>query len=186
MAAAAKEAFELSINEPNSDLSIAGDGSWQRRGFKSKNGYSTVTNWDPGKLLDTEVLTKFCSGCSKIKPKDTVSKLQHEIVCVKNYEGASGGVESAAAVSMFSRSVAEKGVRYVEMLGDGDSKAFEWVQRAQPYGPSLEIKKIECAGHVEKIMGTRSRNLKQKMKGVKLSDDKALGGANRLTDKRID
>lgn len=35
-------------------------------------------------------------------------------------------------------------------------------------------------------MGSRLRNLKQKTKGVKLSDDKALGGANRLTYKRID
>lgn len=35
-------------------------------------------------------------------------------------------------------------------------------------------------------MVTRLRNLKQKMKGVKLSDDKALGVANRLSDKRID
>lgn len=35
-------------------------------------------------------------------------------------------------------------------------------------------------------MGSRLRNLKQKMKGVKLSDDKALGGTNRLTYKRID
>lgn len=137
MAADAKEAVELSLNEPNSDLSIPLDGSWQRHGFKSKNGYYTVTYFDTGKVLDTEVLTKFCSGCLKIKPKDTVKKIQHEINCVKNYEGACGGMESAAAVSMFSRSVAEKGVRYVEMLGDGDSKAC--VQRAQPYGPNLNI-----------------------------------------------
>lgn len=186
MAAAAKEAVESSLNEPNTDLSIAFDGSWQKRGFKSKNGYATITNLDTGKVLDTEVLTKFCSGCSKLPQKDNVKKVQHETNCVKNYEGASGGMEGVGAVTMFNRSVAEKGVRYVEMLGDGDSKAFERVKSAQPYGPSFDIQKIECVGHVEKRMGTRLRNLKQKMKGIKLSDDKPLGGAHRLTDKRID
>lgn len=37
IAAAAMVAVELSLNDSNLDLSIAFDGSWQMRGFKSKN-----------------------------------------------------------------------------------------------------------------------------------------------------
>jgi hypothetical protein len=53
-------------NENSTDISIAYDGTWQKRGFKSKNGCCTVTSIDTGKVLDVEVLTKFCSGCAKI------------------------------------------------------------------------------------------------------------------------
>ena len=73
MIAATKEAVEE--NEmPKTDISIAFDGSWQKRGFKSKNGCGTVTSLDTGKVLDTEVMTKFCSGCTKLKPKDNLKK----------------------------------------------------------------------------------------------------------------
>lgn len=89
-------------NEGNSDISVAYDGSWQKRGFKSKNGIATLTSFDTGKVLDLEVLTKYCSGCTI--PKSESERASHEPNCVKNYEGASGGMESVAAVSIFHRS----------------------------------------------------------------------------------
>ncbi|GFW01833.1 hypothetical protein TNCV_60851 [Trichonephila clavipes] len=40
------------------DLAVAVDGSWQKRGFSSKNGLVTVTSVDTGKVIDVEVFSK--------------------------------------------------------------------------------------------------------------------------------
>lgn len=48
------------------------------------------------------------------------------------------------------------------------------------------MRKLECVGHVQKRLGTRLRKLKTSLKKVKLSDGKAIGGQNRLTDSEID
>lgn len=45
-----------------------------------------------------------------------------------------------------------------------------------------EIEKFECVGDIQKRVGTRLRRLKKDLKGVKLSDDKPIGGKGRLTD----
>lgn len=55
-----------------------------------------------------------------------------------------------------------------------------------PYGPGVEIKKLECVGHVQKRMGTRVRKLVKENKGTKLSDGKFVHGRGRLTDGEID
>ncbi|XP_054279210.1 uncharacterized protein LOC128997596 [Macrosteles quadrilineatus] len=181
MQRATKEAVQQ--NDGDSDISVAFDGTWQRRGFKSKNGVATITSIDTGKVLDFETLTKFCSGCSKAKTPE--QKQKHAPQCVKNYEGYSGGMETQAAVTLFNRSELKRNVRYVNMLGDGDSKAYSCVKESKPYD-DVDVSKLECVGHVEKRMGTRLRNLKKTMGGKELADGKSLKGRGRLTDKVID
>lgn len=166
------------------DLPIAFDGTWQKRGFVSKNAACTVTSVDTGKVLDVEVLSKYCSGCQRNKGSEE-KKIAHEVNCLKNYEGTSGGMETVAAVTVCQRSVPERGVRYVKFLGDGDSKAFNAVSDSKPYG-DVPVEKLECIGHVSKRMGTRLRNLKKKLGGTLLSDGKTIKGAGRLTDTVID
>ena len=41
-------------------------------------------------------------------------------------------------------------------------------------------------GHVQQHMGSRLRSYKAKCRGLRLSDDKTVGGKGRLTDKSID
>lgn len=173
-------------NDNCSDISIAFDGTWQKRGFRSKNGCCTITSIDTGKVLDVEVLTKFCSGCTKIDStsEDYAQKVEaHQGKCLKNYEGSSGGMESASAVTLFGRSVEKRGVRYKEMLGDGDSKAFLAVVESDPYD-DLKVSKIECVNHVAKRMGSRLRATKLSCKKKTLSDGKSI--RSRLSDKKID
>ncbi|GFY02050.1 uncharacterized protein TNCV_5099111 [Trichonephila clavipes] len=50
MAEAVREAVDE--NDGKRDLAVAVDGSWQKRGFSSKNGLVTVTSVDTGKVLD--------------------------------------------------------------------------------------------------------------------------------------
>lgn len=70
-------------------------------------------------------------------------------------------------------------------MGDGDSATFKNLQDAEPY-PGITLQKKECIGHVQKRMGRQLRDLKQNLKGVKLSDGKPIGGQGRLTKQAID
>ena len=84
-------------------------------------------------------------------------------------------MEPEGAKRVFDRSITKHNLRYVEFLGDGDSKSFTNVKYTYP---DHEIKKLECVGHYQKRVGTRLRNLKKKEKG--------LGRRGRLTDAVID
>lgn len=175
---AAREAVvENEESERPTDLTVAIDGTWQKRGYTSLNGVVTLTSFDTGKVIDYECLTKFCHICKNVK------NTPHD--CKANFQGSSGGMESAGAIAMFRRSEEARGVRYTKYLGDGDSKGFQSVVEDQPYG-MCELDKLECLGHVQKRMGSRLRSLCKRMRGKKLSDGKILRGTGRLTDPAID
>lgn len=167
----------LESNDGNNNIAAAFDGTWQKRGHTSLNGVVTATSLETGKVIDIECLTKYCYGCK-------TSNADHE--CVINFSGYSGGMESEGVLKIFQRSEKNYGVRYVQYLGDGDSKGFMKVVQAKPYGDDTQIEKLECVGHVQKRLGTRLRKLKRDMKGRKLSDGKSLGGRGRLSEEEID
>ncbi|GFV39206.1 uncharacterized protein TNCV_4328121 [Trichonephila clavipes] len=175
MAEAVREAVDE--NDGKRELAVAVDGSWQKRGFSSKNGLLTVTSVDTGKVIDVEVFSKHCICPNKTK---------HLQNCKRNFEGYSGKMEVAGALSIFQRSQSLYNVRYTKYLGDGDSKAFTSIVENKVYGDHCSVEKLECIGHVMKRMGTRLRRLKTKMRGQKLSDGKPLCGRNRLTEAEID
>ncbi|GFX49662.1 uncharacterized protein TNCV_1637001 [Trichonephila clavipes] len=105
--------------------------------------------------------------------------------CQINYHGFSAGMESERALRIFSRSLPNYNVRYVQYLGDGDSKGFLRVQESNIYGDEFPVEKLECIGHVQKRMGARLRSLKSSLNSTKLSDNKPLSGRGRLTDAEI-
>ncbi|GFX93821.1 uncharacterized protein TNCV_1589971 [Trichonephila clavipes] len=175
MAEAVREAVDE--NDGKRDLAVAVDGSWQKRGFSSKNGLVTVTSVYTGKVIDVEVFSKYCICPNKTK---------HLQSCKRNFEGYSGKMEVAGALSIFQRSQSLYNVRYTKYLGDGDSKAFTSIVENKVYGDHCSVEKLECIGHVMKRMGTHLRRLKTKMRGQKLSDGKPLCGRNRLTEAEID
>ena len=88
-------------------------------------------------------------------------------------------------VTIFQRSVEKHSFRYVEFLGDGDSKAHNSLSQETVYG-DITVEKLECVGHVQKHLGSRLRALKKKLGKTPLEDGKSIGGTGRLTDKRID
>ncbi|GFV91924.1 uncharacterized protein TNCV_2975951 [Trichonephila clavipes] len=94
-------------------------------------------------------------------------------------------MESEGALRIFSRSLPNYNVRYVQYLGDGDSKGFLRVQESNIYGDEFPVEKLECIGHVQKRMGARLRALKNNLKSTKLSDNKPISGRRRLTDAEI-
>ncbi|GFS74816.1 DUF1758 domain-containing protein [Trichonephila clavipes] len=53
MAEAVREAVDE--NDGKRELAVVVDGSWQKRGFSSKNGFVTVTSVDTSKVINVEV-----------------------------------------------------------------------------------------------------------------------------------
>lgn len=82
-----------------------------------------------------------------------------------------------AAIEMFERSESLYNVKYINYIGDGDSKTFKGILDVQPY-ENTTVQKKECIDHVQKRMGTRLHNLKKSKKG--------LDGKGKLTGKLID
>lgn len=93
-------------------------------------------------------------------------------------------MEPHGTLALFKRSLGFK-LRYTHLISDGDSKTFLLLQKEAPYGPNHPITKLDCMGHVQKLMGTALQNLKVQHRGKKLSDSKTIGGAGRLTDELI-
>lgn len=70
-------------------------------------------------------------------------------------------MEVDAVIEMFQRSESLHNVKYVNYIGDGDSKTYKGIVVANPYG-NVPVAKKECIGHVQKRAGTRLRNVKKK------------------------
>ena len=97
-------------------------------------------------------------------------------------------METAGALRIFERSCLTRGLRYKDMLGDGDSSTYSAITESKPYGDDCIPNILECIGHVQKRvrLPSRLRKLKNTRKGVKLSDGKRFGSKGRLTDGKID
>ena len=111
----------------------------------------TVISLDTKKCLDVEVLSDKCQECQKWEekindPGYNAWKASHE--CKINHEGSAGSMEITGAVWIFKRSMATRGLKYVDMLGD--SSTYNSIVESQPYGEDSIPNKLECIGHVQK------------------------------------
>ncbi|GFY16766.1 uncharacterized protein TNCV_2788881 [Trichonephila clavipes] len=88
---AAKEA--ICENEGNKNIAVAVNGTWQKRGYTSLNGVVTVTSIDTGKVIDVDILSKYCA-CKNLP--------FHEKDCKRNYVGSSGAMEIQGASKIFN------------------------------------------------------------------------------------
>ena len=70
-------------------------------------------------------------------------------------------MEVDAITEMFHRSQKNYGVKYVNYIGEGDSKTYTGIINSAPYS-AIPINKKECIGHVQERMGTRLRECKKK------------------------
>ena len=73
-------------------------------------------------------------------------------------------MEAEGGKRLFECSVKKHKLRYVEFLGNGDTKSYVNVKDTYP---GIEIKKLKCVGHYQKRVGTLLRNLKKKGKGIR-------------------
>ena len=60
-------------------------------------------------------------------------------------------MESVVTKRIFDHSTSKNNLRYVDFLGDGDSKSFSCVKDVYP---GFKVKKLECVGHFQKHVDT--------------------------------
>ena len=175
------EMIDNNFENAIADITVSGDGSWQKRGFSSLNVLVTLIAIDSGKCVDYRILTKSCSSCSSWElRKDTEPELYEKFLeshkCLINHTGSAGSMEAAGLVDCFMSSAETRKLRYTHYVGDGDSKAYLDIVKNDPY-PGTVVEKLECVGHIQKRVGNRLRNLRNTVKTLK--------GRGRLTDKII-
>ena len=176
------------------DTTVSCDGTWQRRGFQSKNGVATVLTVadKTSKVVDTETLSNYCNACSIRRKRMTADEFatwvkSHE--CENNHDGSAGSMECKGMLNIFHRSETLHQLSYSGYLGDGDSKSHSAVANAEPPIYNCAITKLECCGHVQKRMGRRLPELVKRCKtktyelpGGKTT--KGIGGVNKLTKRQ--
>ncbi|GFU26076.1 uncharacterized protein NPIL_407061 [Nephila pilipes] len=82
-------------NGSNKNIAVAVDGTRQKRSYSSLNDVVTVISIDTGKVIDVEILSKYCM-CS--------NKGSHKKDFKCNFEGSSGSMEVEGASRIFQRS----------------------------------------------------------------------------------
>ena len=141
------------------NIGISVDGSWQKRGYTSLNGVITAISINNGKIVDLEVHNRYCIQCD-IQHRLLKANLEslnawkgsHKNICKLNNEGTAPAKEAVGVQRIFERSIEERGVRYTDYYGDGDSKVYSSVRLIYP---GIMVKKFECIGHYHKRLGTR-------------------------------
>lgn len=165
------------------ELTVSGDGTWKKRGFTSLHGVSSIIGYYTGKIIDIVVKSSYCKMCEFWEKKKDTQEYEdwletHTSDCTANHEGSSGKMEVAGVIEMLKRSEEKYSVKYINYIGDGDSKTYSGIVNSAPYGDNILITKKECIGHVQKRMGSRLRACKKKTKG--------LQGKGKLTGNMID
>ena len=129
---------------------------WHKRGHSSMNGFVGAISTENKKVIDCQVLSKFCKGCliwEQKKGTKEYNSWKETHVCKINHYQSSGAIESAGAISIFS-SIEKYNMRYSHYFGDGDTESFKKVVDSKPYGYDLKPIKLECVGQVQKRLGT--------------------------------
>ncbi|GFT62223.1 uncharacterized protein TNCV_1701171 [Trichonephila clavipes] len=122
MTEAAAEVRKLKNTSDVAECGVSVDGTWQRRGHSSLNGCVTVLSIGTGKVLDLEVMSKWCRNCNTSKSSGKSKQVKkHQCSC--NHQGSAGSMEYVGAYRLFERSRETRKLEYVEFYGDGDSKS---------------------------------------------------------------
>ena len=152
------------VNEEG-ECGVSIDSTWQKRSHASPNGVVSVISLDSKKYQQ----------CQKWQAKTNDSKY-HEWKayhnCKVNHTGSANSMEAVSALRIFERSLATKGLKHKDMVGESDSATCNTVVENEPYGENCIPNKLECIAHVQEKVGSRLRNLKSANKELKLDDGK--------------
>ena len=86
------------------------DGTWSKKSFNALYGVVVVASWEFWKVLDTEVLTKYCPECSRYESMQKESEEYksswewHRDCCDVNYHGLFVAMEATGALRIWQRS----------------------------------------------------------------------------------
>ena len=139
-------------------VTVVTDGGWSKRSHKhsynAKSGVAVIFGRETKKLLFLSVRNKFCSVCAIAEKRESIPQ-QHR--CFKNWSLSSTAMEADMISEGFRLSESHHEVRYMRLIGDGDSSVMATITTTVPYGPF--VRKIECANHACKAYRSRLEKL---------------------------
>ena len=125
------------------------DAGWSKRSHKhsynANSGVGVIFGAHTKKLLFIGIRNKYCATCSVARNKNTPVPAHR---CFRNWKDSSCSMESDIIVEGFNRSESIHGLRYMWMIGDGDSSVHLSVSISVPYG--RHVQKVECSNHAVK------------------------------------
>ena len=140
-------------------ITVIADGGWSKRShrhsYNARSGVAVIFGKETKKLLYLAVRNKYCSICSIAENRGQQPQ-QH--ACYRNWAGSSGAMESDIISEGFKQSEKAHGVRYMRLIGDGDSSVMSTIRQFVPYGPFVQ--KILCANHACKCYRTHLEKLR--------------------------
>ena len=160
MLEAGREEKQIAINNKQDHhgipcITVIVDAGWSKRShqhsYNANSGVGVIFGAATNKLLYMGVRNKYCAVCS-IAQRNKVDPPQH--MCFKNWTGSSTSMEADIIATGFRISQEMHGVRYTQVIGDGDSSVLHNIRTTVPsYG--RDVDKIECANHA--VKGYRSK-----------------------------
>ncbi len=133
-------------------ITVIIDGGWSKMAHKhsynAPGGVGIVVGEETKKILFIRVKVKTCYICTRAENEGKVPE-PHE--CFKNWSQSSQAMEAAIFLEAFNECEAVHGVRYMNVIGDGDSSTMPLLLTE---GPSWckDIVKKECANHSVKCL----------------------------------
>ena len=142
-------------------ITVVCDGGWSKRSlrhsYNASGGVAIIVGKRTGRLLHVGVRNKYCSICSRAESLGKKAK-DHE--CFRNWTASSQSMEADIIVEGFSVAESKYGLRYMNMVADGDSSVFARIQQEVPIW-GLYVNKLECANHVCKCLRSSLEKLVQ-------------------------
>ena len=139
-------------------ISVVADAGWSKRthkhSYNAKSGVAVIFGAHTKKLLFMGVRNKYCSICAVAEHKKQKPPQHH---CYCNWDGSSVAMESDIISEGFRLSESMYGLRYMRVVGDGDSSVMATIVQTVPYG--MFVEKIECANHACKAYRSRLEEL---------------------------
>nr|XP_022909154.1 uncharacterized protein LOC111420407 [Onthophagus taurus] len=158
MEKAGKEELSIAIQKGHfsSDgvpwITVHCDGGWSKRSYghsyNALSGTAVVIGKETVLVLFVGVRNKYCCICTRAA---NLRQFPSQHRCFKNWEASSTGMETDILVEAFNNSISMHGVKYLKMIGDGDSSVYSKIRSNVSYG--MEVDKIECVNHLIKNFG---------------------------------
>ncbi|GBM51878.1 hypothetical protein AVEN_186169-1 [Araneus ventricosus] len=160
------ENFDISVCAENCvSNEVSYDDTWQERRHTSLYDIGIVVDILTGLVIAYEILSKYYPEFTTAKRdieehSADFSKWykEHKPECSENYVGSPNAMEIKAAEILWTSSVENCGIRYMNVLSDGDSKTYQQLLKLDVYGDSMNISREECLNHVAKRLGTGLSN----------------------------
>uniref|UniRef100_A0A6V7KW45 Mutator-like transposase domain-containing protein n=1 Tax=Bracon brevicornis TaxID=1563983 RepID=A0A6V7KW45_9HYME len=157
VSAANEETQQTRANSESDTLTVSGDGTWQKQGFSSSFGVTSLIGYWSGKVIDIFISSLHCQACKlweKQLNTDEFKEWYQEHVenneCQANPTGPSGNMEVNAVIELLRRSEKNYGAKISNYIGDGDSETYGHLSKAKPYGKNFTINKKNVSATCKK------------------------------------